>query len=67
MKKQKLKRTPLYFSLAMLAAGLFLTALDVAQNKDALERVKENRQHLAQAVTAGRIRWAKMLIDLRQA
>jgi hypothetical protein len=67
MKKQKSKKTSLYFSLAMLVACLFLAGLDFAQNKEALERVKENRQHLAQAVSAGRIRWAKMLIDLRQA
>jgi hypothetical protein len=67
MKTQKSKKTSLYFGLAMLAAGLFLTALDVAQDKDALERVKENRQHLSEAVTAGRMRWAKMLVDLRQA
>ena len=67
MKQQKSKKTSLYFSLAMLAAGLFLATLDFAQNKEALERVKENRQHLAQAVTAGRMRWVKMLIDLRQA
>jgi hypothetical protein len=35
----KRQRTPLYFTLAMFAAVLFLVALAVAQDKDARTRV----------------------------